>query len=237
MKQAIFIIGAGHSGSTVLAKALNAHSDVFALSEISQFEDQMQNEMSHCGCGELLRKCQFWDDINIQIRKSIGYGIKDDPNKFRLNRPLDKNRMVDKIQFKLSRIAAHFINTKTISNRLENLKILFDTIIKKTSNQTLIDSSKSPKWAFLLGNYLKKHGFEIYIIHLIRDGRAVLHSFLKPNYKVKLKNTETGQYEFKIFPKKMKQGRKNVVKIWKRNYYQCLFYHKILKKKLIKMRE
>ncbi len=57
MKTIILIIGAEHSGSTLVAKALNAHSYMFSLSEISQFYDEMQNDMAHCGCGTKLRDC------------------------------------------------------------------------------------------------------------------------------------------------------------------------------------
>lgn len=152
MKTLIFIIGAGHSGSTVLAKALNAHSKVFALSEISQFYDEINNDLAHCGCGVLLKTCPFWEDIHLSLKKTLGYGIKDMPNKFRISRELHKNTLIDKVQFKFSRILAthSFIKPQLVEERLGNVKHLFDTIIDKTGYSSLVDSSKSAKRAYLV---------------------------------------------------------------------------------------
>ena len=59
MRKIIFIIGAGHSGSTVIAKTLNTHSKKFSLSEISQFYADISNGLALCGYGNLLQRCNF----------------------------------------------------------------------------------------------------------------------------------------------------------------------------------
>jgi hypothetical protein len=221
MKTIIFIIGAGHSGSTLLAKALNAHSMVFALSEISQFYNEMQNDMAHCGCGTKLRDCAFWEDVNDRLRERIGFGIKDDPNRFRISRNPDKNTFWDKIYFKLNRImATYFMTTpKSIKASLENIYQLFDAIMDKTGNAYLVDSSKSTRWAFLVGRYLKKRGYQIKVIHLVRDGRGVLYSYLKGYYKVNLKNPETNKYEMQTFYSDKKRQKEEIVNLWKRDNF------------------
>ena len=232
MKTIVFIIGAGHSGSTLLAKALNAHSQIFAMSEISQFYDELKNEIAHCGCGTKLLDCPFWKDINGRLKAKIGYGIKDIPNNFRISRDPDKNGIVDKIYFKISWFTAtiFIMNPKLINERLKNIKELFDAIIEKTGNRYLVDSSKSARWAFLLGKFLRRNGYQIKLIHLVRDGRGVLYSYSKGYYKVKLKNPKTDEYEMQTFYSDKKRSKESIVKLWKFDNFAASF-HKLINNK------
>jgi len=231
-KTLIFIIGAGHSGSTLLAKTLNAHSKIFALSEISNFHEDIKKEYALCGCETPLRKCPFWKKINKQLIKKLGFGIKDKPDEFRITRPLGQNSFFDKVKFRISRYLAFHLKIKVtgyLKNQLRNIEVLFDTIFKHTKADILVDSSKSPKRAYLLKNNLKD--FDVKVIHLVRDGRAALNSYQKGYYKVKIKNPDTGKYEMKTYYAENVRSVKESIKIWKRNNLQALYFHKLLNMK------
>jgi hypothetical protein len=231
-KTIIFVIGAGHSGSTVLAKTLNAHSKVFALCEIGNFHVDIQSKIAQCGCGVFLRDCPFWDDIDQILKKRLNFGIKEHPNRFRISRVEGKNSLFDRIVFRLSRIAAIFIGirSKYICSRLENIKILFDIVINETKSPCLVDTSKSAKRAYLLKKYFIKNGYNVKIVHLVRDGRAVMYSYLKGYYNVKLKNSKTGREEMKTFYSEKNRTPEEVVSLWKAANFEAEIYHNILSK-------
>jgi hypothetical protein len=230
-KSIIFIVGAGHSGSTLLAKALNAHSKIFALSEIDNFYNDIHiNNDAHCGCNVLLRECPFWEDINQKLKEVLNFGIKDHPNLFRMSKTEGRDRIFNRITFRMSRIAAYVfgLHSKHIQTRMYNIKVLFDLIIDKTKTPYLVDSSKSAKRAYLLKHYFKNYGYDVKVIHLVRDGRAVLYSYLKGYYKVKLKNPKTGEYEMKTFYSDRKHKPKDVISAWKKNNFIAELLHKRL---------
>lgn len=226
-KTIIFLIGAGHSGSTLVSKTLNSHSKMFAISEISQFYKDIQIDNALCGCESYLRECEFWNDIDSNLQKKLGYGIKESPNLFRISRDLDKNSVLNKGVFKISRLLAlNFkIRSAFINNRLKNICVLFDVIFEKTKAEVIIDSSKSAKRAAILKPFFVKEGYNVKIIHLIRDGRAVFYSYKKGYYKLKIKNESTGIYEMKTVFTGVPKTDEEIIGIWKKDNRLSSYYH------------
>lgn len=231
-KTIIFIIGAGHSGSTLLAKTLNAHSKIFALSEISNFYEDIKNQYALCGCGKPLKECPFWENINNHLINKLGFGIKNFPDNFRITKPHYENTFWGKVKFRIARLIALYLNiklTKSLSMQIFNIRALYNTIFEQTKADILVDSSKSPKRAYLLKNNLKD--IDVKIIHLVRNGRAVLFFYQKGYYKVKTKNPKTGEYEMKTYYAENICSVKESIKIWRRDNLQALYFHKLLNSK------
>jgi hypothetical protein len=199
------------------------------LSEISNFAADLRTGYALCGCEKLLSECTFWEDVNKSLREKLGFGIKDDPDQFNLRRI--KHNLINRILFRIYRIAAVNLNLKSshFRDRIDNIKCLYDTLFEHTDTRVLVDSSKSPKRAFLLKNNLKKY-YRIKVIHLVRDGRAVLYSYSKGYYKVRLKNEDTGKYETKTYYADKTREKDEILKIWKRDNYQSFFYHNLFRK-------
>ena len=70
MKQeVVYIMGVGHSGSTLLQMLLSTHQDVVGIGEISLLiknllkSDSKINEWPQCSCGSKVTDCEFWADI------------------------------------------------------------------------------------------------------------------------------------------------------------------------------
>jgi hypothetical protein len=58
----VFIVGSGHSGSTVPATILGAHPEILALSEIAFFDHWIElNQL--CNCGVPVRSCPRWSKV------------------------------------------------------------------------------------------------------------------------------------------------------------------------------
>ena len=58
----VSIIGAGHSGSTLLDILLGGHADICSVGEISHW-DQYLSEKQICSCGYPPHECVFWQQI------------------------------------------------------------------------------------------------------------------------------------------------------------------------------
>lgn len=224
-KTLLIIIGAGHSGSTLLAKTLNAHSEIFALSEISNFEEDIIKDISLCGCGENIHDCPFWEHVNQELMKTHGVGIKQYPRGYNLRK--ERGSFYSKLRFYGERNLAVNFNmlSKHYRTRLQNMTNLYEVVFKLTEAKILVDSSKTAKRALLIKNYLKNK-YDIKIIHLVRDGRAVLYSYSKGYYEVKIRNAESGKIEMKRFYAESKKSLSEIVKLWINDNMDVYRYHK-----------
>ena len=166
-KKIIFIIAAGKSGSTLLDKALGSHNKCFSMGEISNFEEEVAKEKTLCGCGQWLKDCNFWNTVKKEIKSHKKIGSIEEFN----IRPERKTGIISKL------LGLIFENKTPYGNT----KLLFDIITKISQRDIIIDSSKSLGRALKLGNYLKKD-YQVYYIHLIRNGKAVLNSDKKKYY-------------------------------------------------------
>lgn len=81
MTNVIYILGLGHSGSTLLDLMLGAHSRVTSLGEISKLSFRLQDppvKNPRCMCGaESIMACAFWEAVQSQLKSKTGMGLRD----------------------------------------------------------------------------------------------------------------------------------------------------------------
>ncbi len=170
----IYIVGGGHSGSTLLSLLIGSSDNVFSLGEVYYFNSYNEPESdpelfsyfkNQCTCGKIFGKCEFWNKINKNFEHSI----------------------------ELTRKISIFEFIKTIWNMISPFKILFQFKLKNgddniffnaidkvvTDSDTecdyLLDSSKDPR---RLARMKETVGVEnIFVIHLVRDGRGYVASY------------------------------------------------------------
>jgi len=194
MTKYIYIIGSGHSGSTLLDLILGAHSQIFSIGEIKQFEKYIR-ERKLCTCGRVVTECSFWSEVRNEILQKKQIDIFKEPEKFPLQFDSKKNSFFDKLQYFLVIAAAGnkavyaLINlfTKREKQIVSNLLCIYDAAGKTSGKSIVVDSSKTPlvmKWLWL------NNPKEFKIIYLVRDGRGVLASNLRKNKKLKNAITE-----------------------------------------------
>ena len=70
----IYIMGAGHIGSTVFDIALSAHPQIESLGEISKFHRfaWKDDENRRCACDKPVYSCPFWSEVKQKWTKSTG---------------------------------------------------------------------------------------------------------------------------------------------------------------------
>jgi Sulfotransferase family len=156
----LYIAGLPHSGSTVLARVLGeveglvAAGEVYALSERIAYGDR-------CGCGELLGECPFWTGV---LRRAFPDG--DGLPRVRTERRWIRGRS-------LAPLAAGWDRERLRAYR-DDLARLYRAIASVFGARVVVDSSKSPTYAYILQ---RAPGIELSVVHLLRDPRATSYSW------------------------------------------------------------
>jgi len=152
-KKVVFIIGCGHSGSTLLDLILGSHSQAFSLGELRYIGSLLPADAADSAATRICDICEdicdFWNrKANIRLLK------------------LYYSRQTY-LQRALGRLALYMYNP---------YRLLFDW----SGKSILIDSSKAPGW--IMRQLSVRHtwgNIEPYLLFICRDGRAVVNSFLR----------------------------------------------------------
>jgi hypothetical protein len=158
-RKVLFILGIGRSGSTMLDLMLGSHSAGFSLGEISKIPHIMKHKGTPAAfCPD----STFWTDR---------FTLADAQQ---LSRGLSGHRLHPYIPLKIEKTIRELTRTDAVFNPYT---LLFDKIQKPL----LIDSSKYPFWVKprLQGREFREGKIQAYICHMVRDGRAVVNSYLR----------------------------------------------------------
>ena len=170
----LYIAGVGRSGSTLLGNILGSIEGFFhAGMPCFVWENGISvNSSSYCGCGSPFRECQVWQSIfDTAYNGFDSIGEKD--IKY-LGQNIIQNRHLP-FRLLLPNKSRTFCNPQTLSY-LKNLELLYQSIKLNTDCKVIVDSSKFPSYAYMLSLI---PSIELYIVHLVRDPRAVAYSWQK----------------------------------------------------------
>lgn len=171
--EVLYIVGSGHSGSTILNLILGSSNNAFSTSELIFLNERFQNlrkdgsplpeNERYCTCGSLLTNCKFWSPIfeNIESESLFKY----------VRSPMLRYIQAVKSIFTFSQI-----------ENSEDLKLM--QLIAQNSREEyslkqsccIIDSSKNLNRLL----FLKAHkGLNVRVIHLIRSAEGHINSIEK----------------------------------------------------------
>ena len=174
----IYILGSGHSGSTLLDLILGSHSGIESGGEIHKFEQYMSDSSTRpeekriCTCGVHVNDCEYWVKVRSKLKRSYGT--------YEINLQSD-----DSMEFE------------------ENNYNVIRAILEVSGKEIFCDSSKG---FTRLQKFLGSELFDVFVVHIIRDGRAVAFS---------LKRKGSNYYE--VLSNWQKANKKIYLKIQKRN--------------------
>jgi hypothetical protein len=192
----IYIVAAGHSGSTLLDLLLGSHSKIESLGEISHFPKNVALN-TECTCGKLVRDCSLWSQVIDQLSHLSGKNLLEDPYAWNMGL-INPRVIIDKSQqtrlYNLKRKLVHSIHYSFLRygpNALSPYKKLFDSIINNKVDlynvvreikdvDMVVDSSKTYLQAVEL---YRRHPESVRVIVLMRDGRGVYYSNVKRKYR------------------------------------------------------
>lgn len=154
----IYLLGAGRSGTTLLATLLNNHHQIETLGEMHQFYEFLDDN-KNCSCGEKLINCNEWSipskflTCNIQHRKKI-------------SKEEEAHRQIPKL----------LLSNSKHQEYLDIHEETFKSIHQQRKSKWYVDSSK-----YIARFLLLKKSKELNVkgIYLVRDSRGVVHSFQK----------------------------------------------------------
>jgi len=160
----VYLAGSGHSGSTLLDMILSAHSKIFGIGELYTLT-MNRDFIPVCTCGDSFNECPFWSSVPPIIK---GYDL-DIGRKFfnlLLNKPIyykkdDKfSEVIDKNDYVAKRFA------------------IYSKLLDSADASYVFDSSKDINQAEPL---LDDPRVNVLLVHLVRDGRGVVWSYMKKN--------------------------------------------------------
>jgi len=163
-----YIAGAGRSGSTLLAMLLGALPGCVSIGELRHMWRRGIQLNQRCGCGEPFWDCPFWSAVGDRAFA----GWDNAPHE----RMLDLQRQVDRYR-QLPRLATMPVAAgvrRTVDEYAGNMGRVYRAVEEVAQSSTVIDSSKSPTFAVILQ---RVPGIDPVVLHLIRDSRAVAHSW------------------------------------------------------------
>ena len=166
----VYILGAGHCGSTLLNLLLNGHSQVIALSEIHAISKYTGLDPST----DNPLNSKFWQEVKQCYETKFSTSFE----QIDLLPPSNENETQE------------WARTNTD---------LFSCILDNSNATILIDASKRWKRLYLL----QQSGLlNIKVIHLVRDGRAVLNSYdFKKGFRMWFSSQLTAPFIRKRFNK------------------------------------
>jgi Sulfotransferase family len=162
----LYVAGLAHSGSTVLARVLGEVEGLFTAGEVYALSERI-GDGDRCGCGEPLGECPFWTAV---LREAFPDG---DP----LPRLRTERRWIHGRTLALLVLGRDRERLRTYG---ADLARLYRAIASVSGSRVVVDSSKSPTFAYILD---RTPGLELYGVHLLRDPRATSYSWsVDPHY-------------------------------------------------------
>ncbi|MCW2142162.1 sulfotransferase [Actinoplanes cyaneus] len=175
----MYIAGWGRSGTTIVDNILNSYDGVFSTGELFYLWSRGLIEGRKCGCGLVFTRCELWITI---LDVAFGADRPCPEHIARLQREAVRVRHTPGLTGPDASPEAE--EYRQVTNRL------YHAIAEVTGARLIVDSSKVPSAAALLPGM---PGIEPYLLHMIRDPRAVTHSWMRASQADRARTAITHQ--------------------------------------------
>lgn len=165
MTRVLYLAGWGRSGTTIIDNVLGSHPGVFSAGELWFLWERGLLGGRSCGCGEPVRACALWREV----LRAYGDDLPDPRRVYEWQRGSARARHT-------LRVLRHGHPLVAITSRL------YRAIAEVTGARLVVDSSKLPSGAALLAR--PQAGVTPYLLHVVRDPRAVAHSWGRPKQQL-----------------------------------------------------
>lgn len=179
MKTLVYIASTGYSGSTLLESILGSNARCLNLGEIYKLP-----YWPICSCGEKVDDCAFWQELGERLhqradgtsRKLRDWHVQGRRAKSGLQKHIHNAFIALGGPGSLALFSAVSREVRDFRDGCARALDLFDTAAAMTGASVVIDSSKDPVYLRHLHALAPER---LRVIHLVRDPRAVAHSFVK----------------------------------------------------------
>ena len=194
----VYIVGKGHSGSTILELLLNRSANVAAMGEIDMLALQIYRDhhtcwVGKCSCGARPQDCEYWGRVIKEVKERFGADLVADPMSWRISDVgLEEEYGIKRpaswawYRFhQLIRTAAYQSaegKAGPFSGRyrtwIENRDFVATTFARLCGVEAVVDASKDPLQMRDIVTYSK---LPVKVLFLTRDVRGLVWSALKRN--------------------------------------------------------
>jgi hypothetical protein len=187
MTKVVYIMGHGYSGSTLLTFLLGTHPQIATIGELGiapRAKQELTPEEYLCSCHAPVRDCEFWQRVSREMaERGHKFDIWDADLDFRARDGGLADVLLRAVQRGPVLEAARSAGLNVVPGaRRERDRIaarigsLAEIVARIKGCDTFLDSSKRPERATLMQ---RSGDFDMRVIHLVRDGRAVSWSSMK----------------------------------------------------------
>lgn len=177
-----YILAPGHSGSTLLGLLLGAHPLIATVGELKVVPSSFRSG-ELCSCGKRMDRCGFWQQVaRCLSEKGLDMHSEGFQTHPRHNRSLAQRLIASQVRGPLwERARALAMRAWPGARRcrqhtVEHNAAIIRTILDITGRRLFLDTSKDASRL----RYLDESGmFNIKVLHMIRDGRAVSYSLIR----------------------------------------------------------
>jgi hypothetical protein len=166
----IYLAGFGRSGSTLVERLLGEMPGASPAGELTHMWQRGVCENERCGCGQPFQQCPFWRDVGQ--RAFGGWNHVDVGRIMALRSAVDRSRRVPLH----SAAALERAFLPGLEEYVRYYRQVYEAIAQVSGSRVVIDSSKHASLAFCLHS---SPDVDLRVLHLIRDSRAVAHSWSK----------------------------------------------------------
>jgi hypothetical protein len=168
----VCVMGVGHSGSTILGIALGNHPQIETVGELHKLPRSgwIQDNSRRCSCGAPLFQCAYWREVYAHWIARVGDNRLQEyislQNTFERSNAAWFHVVLDK-----------WTHTAKFNQYSQMTAALYQSICDVSGKDVVVDTSKSPMRNYAL---LSSGALEFRLIHLVRDGRAIVWSKKRP---------------------------------------------------------
>lgn len=166
------VVGAGRSGTTILASILHEVDGVASAGETRWLWERGVGEQRPCGCGSAPLDCPVWSTViarTLESRAGASVGGVDDI--VAAQREVARRASYPRV---LRSLTAGRTDWAALEAVREVTRSVYAELAQVTGARLVVDISKRPLDAAVVAGL---DGIDHYVLHLVRDPRAVVHSW------------------------------------------------------------
>jgi len=177
----LYVAGFGRSGSTLLGNVLGQVDSFVSVGEIRNIwlHGPIQNKV--CGCGTAFKECAMWQPVLDEAFGGMG-GV--DPWKMiHLRESWARTKHIPLMLLPPGRRLVK----RRLAEYLDSLERLYRAVQTITGSKVIVDTSKFPSYGSVLNMV---PSIDLYVVHLVRDPRAVAYSWRRKRLQPDPENPE-----------------------------------------------
>lgn len=168
------VVGAGRSGTTVLASLLNEVDGITSAGELRWLWERGIQGGRPCGCGRPPELCPVWGPVVAASREHLSAMTppRTVDDVVAAQRALKRAREYPRVLRTVGE--AHAQTGPALRLVRDVMAVACRTVASTTHARVVVDTSKRPLDAALLAGV---PDLDTYVLHVVRDPRAVVHSW------------------------------------------------------------